>query len=30
MFSQGDIIEWYLNNAVNAFEIQDKCSKKPL
>jgi ankyrin repeat protein len=30
MFCQGDIIEWYLNSALNAFEIQDKCGKKPL
>ncbi len=30
MFCQGDIIEWYLNNALIAFEIQDKCGKKPL
>lgn len=30
MFSQGDIIEWYLNNASHAFEIRDKCGKKPL
>lgn len=30
IFCQGDIIEWYLNNCVEAFEVADKCDKKPL
>lgn len=30
IFCQGDIIEWYLNNASNAFEIADNYGKKPL
>ena len=29
-FSQGDIIEWYLNNALGGFEVVDKCGNKPL
>ena len=29
-FCQGDIIEWYLNNCLAAFELSDKCHKKPL
>ena len=24
-FCQGDVIEWYLNNNLKAFEIVDKC-----
>ena len=30
IFCQGDVIEWYLNNELQAFEIVDKCEKKPL
>lgn len=30
MFGQGDIIEWYLNNAVAVFEMADKMGKRPL
>ena len=29
-FSQGSIIQWYLNNNLSAFEIPDKTGKKPL
>ena len=30
IFGQGDIIEWYLNNSLQTFEIADKMGKKPL
>jgi hypothetical protein len=30
VFGQGDIIEWYLNNNLPAFEICDNMGKKPL
>ena len=30
LFCQGDIIEWYLNNSLEAFEIADKLGNKPL
>ncbi len=29
-FAQGEIIEWYLNNRLEAFERADKLGKKPL
>jgi hypothetical protein len=30
LFSQGDIVEWYLNNYLPAFELGDKLGRKPL
>lgn len=30
IFCQGEIIEWYLNNAIEAFSIADNFGKRPL
>lgn len=30
IFCQGEIIEWYLNNCIEAFNIADNFGKKPL
>lgn len=30
IFCQGEIIEWYLNNAIEAFSTADKFGKRPL
>lgn len=30
LFAQGSIIEWYLNNCLQAFEVADRIGKKAL
>lgn len=30
IFCQGEIIEWYLNNEIQAFDVGDRIGKKPL
>jgi hypothetical protein len=30
LFAQGSIVEWYLNNCLQAFEVPDRIGKRPL